>query len=48
MARINFITEKTPSIKKGPIPSKKWKKRFYISLVINVLLALTTIYVVFY
>lgn len=44
MATIHFKEKNAPSIKKGQPPSRKWKKLFYISLGINVILVLTTIY----
>ncbi len=46
MARMNWITDETPKLKRTNPPGKKWKRLFLISFIVNIILALTTIYVV--
>ena len=45
MAMLHFREKHEPPVKRGWIPSKKWKIMFLISLIINVILGLTTLYV---
>ena len=37
MARIHFRHEDQPSIKKTPIPSRKWKNRFMFLVGVDIL-----------